>query len=78
MNRAGILALVHRTGSLHVIEPFRLAVDASRGGETRDAVIGMDRRWNLLLVVHVQIEDDRILIISARRAMRTERAQYED
>jgi uncharacterized DUF497 family protein len=52
--------------------------DASRGTEARDAVIGMDRRWNLLFVVHIQLEDDRLRIISARRATRAERALYED
>jgi len=59
-------------------DPFLRVVDASRGAEVRDAVIGMDRRWSLLFVVHIHLEDDRIRIISARRATRAERALYED
>jgi uncharacterized DUF497 family protein len=59
-------------------DPFLRVVDASRGTEARDVVIGMDRRWNLLFVVNIQLEDDRIRIISARRATRAERALYED
>jgi uncharacterized DUF497 family protein len=51
--------------------------DASRHEETRDAIIGMDIRWNLLFVVHIELEDDAIRIISARKATRRERAYYE-
>ena len=29
-------------------DPFLVVVDASRHHETRDAVIGVDKRWNLL------------------------------
>jgi uncharacterized protein len=35
-------------------DPFVVAVDASRNGEVRDAVIGLDTRWNLLYVVHIE------------------------
>jgi len=31
-------------------DPFLVAVDASRNEEARDAVIGLDARWNLLYV----------------------------
>lgn len=58
-------------------DPFLVVVDASRNQEERDAVIGLDQRWNLLFVVHIEVEGDRIRIISARRATRTERKQYE-
>ena len=58
-------------------DPFLIAVDASRNQEERDAIIGFDRRWNLLFVVHMDIEGDRIRIISARKATRQERQQYE-
>jgi hypothetical protein len=35
--------------------------------EARDAIIGMDRRWNLLYVVHIEFDDDDVIrIISAR------------
>jgi uncharacterized DUF497 family protein len=29
-------------------DPFLIVVDASRNDEARDAIIDMDRRWNLL------------------------------
>ena len=51
-------------------DPFLKLVEASRHEETRDAIIGMDIRWNLLFVVHIEI-------ISARKATRRERAYYE-
>lgn len=59
-------------------DPFVRVVDATRNEEPRDAVIGLDRRWMLLFVVHFLVEDDRVRIISARRATRAERAFYED
>jgi uncharacterized protein len=59
-------------------DPFLIVVDASRNNEARDAVIGLDARWNLLYVVHIEHEENVIRIISARRATRQERAEYED
>lgn len=32
-------------------DPLLVVVDASRNDEARDALIGLDRRWNLLYVV---------------------------
>lgn len=58
-------------------DPFLKVVDASRHEEARDAIIGMDTRWNLLFVVHLEREDDAIRLISARKATRRERAYYE-
>ena len=58
-------------------DPFLVVVDASRNDEARDAVIGIDTRWNLLYVVYIEREDNRIRIISARKATRQERAAYE-
>ncbi len=53
-------------------------VDASRNDEARDAIIGMDRRWNLLYVVHIEFDDEDVIpIISARKATRQEREYYE-
>nr|WP_231663744.1 BrnT family toxin [Pseudanabaena sp. 'Roaring Creek'] len=49
-------------------DPFLVVVDASRNDEERDAVIGLDKRWNLLYVVYVERENDVIRIISARKA----------
>ena len=59
-------------------DPFIKIVDASRNDEARDAIIGLDTRWNLLFVVHIEFEDDVIRIISARKATRKEREYYED
>jgi uncharacterized DUF497 family protein len=59
-------------------DPFLVVVDASRNEETRDAVIGLDARWNLLYVVHIEREENVIRIISARKATRQERVEYED
>ena len=58
-------------------DPFLRVVDASRNQEARDAVIGMDRRWHLLFVVHIEPGVDEIRIISAREATRKERLYYE-
>ncbi len=58
-------------------DPFLVVVDASRNEEARDAVIGLDARWNLLYVVHIEREESVIRIISARKATRQERAEYE-
>jgi hypothetical protein len=53
-------------------------IDASPEEEVRDAVIGMDMRWNLLFVVHILIEDEQVRIISARKATRSEKVFYEN
>lgn len=58
-------------------DPFLIVVDASRNDEARDAVIGLDTRYNLLYVVHIEQEGDCIRIISARTATRQERKEYE-
>jgi uncharacterized protein len=58
-------------------DPFLILVDASRNDEARDAVIGLDTRYNLLYVVHIEQEGDCIRIISARKATRQERMDYE-
>jgi uncharacterized DUF497 family protein len=58
-------------------DPFLVVVDASRNDEERDAVIGFDRRWNLLYVVYIERDRDIIRIISARKATRKEREYYE-
>lgn len=58
-------------------DPLLVAIEASRNDEVRDAVIGLDRRWNLLYVVYIERENDIIRIISARKATRKEREHYE-
>ncbi len=59
-------------------DPFLIVVDASRNNQTREAVIGMDRQWNLLYVVHIESKESVIRIISARKATPQERKDYED
>lgn len=58
-------------------DPFFKLVDAGRNNEARDAVIGFDSTGRLLFVVHVEIEDEAIRLISARKATVTERSQYD-
>jgi uncharacterized protein len=58
-------------------DPFLVVIDASRNDEAREAVIGLDARWNLLYVVHVEHQGSVIRIISARKATRQERQKYE-
>lgn len=59
-------------------DPFLRVVDASQNNEQRDAVIGTDQSWNILFVVHIQVEGDEIRIISARRATKKEVNDYEN
>ena len=58
-------------------DPFLKVVDASRNDEARDAIIGMDIHWTLVFVVHIELEEDAIRLISARKATRKERTYYE-
>ncbi len=58
-------------------DPLLVVINASRNDEARDAVMGLDRRWNLLHVVFIECENDIIRIISARKATRKEREYYE-
>lgn len=58
-------------------DPFLIVIDASVDDEARDAIIGLDEQWNLLFVVHLEAENDRFRIISARRATKPERKKYE-
>jgi uncharacterized DUF497 family protein len=58
-------------------DPFLKVMEASRNEEARDAIIGMDTRWNLLFVVRIELEEDAIRLISARKATRKERDDYE-
>ena len=58
-------------------DPFLRLVDASRNHQTRDAVIGYDAQGRLLFVVHLEINDEYIRIISARKATRYERDDHD-
>jgi len=58
-------------------DPFFRWVDASRKDESRAAVIGYDELNRLLFVVHVELDNDAIRIISARKATHEERKHYD-
>lgn len=59
-------------------DPFVRLVDASRNDEMRDAAIGYSLQQRpLLFVVHIQLEDDAIRIISVREATSAEREIYD-
>ena len=53
-----------------------MLVEASRKDEARDAAIGFDASARLLFMVHVEIEDVAIRIISARLAGQKEESEY--
>ncbi|SHF87167.1 hypothetical protein SAMN02745148_03727 [Modicisalibacter ilicicola DSM 19980] len=57
-------------------DPLLVVQDASRNDQPRDAVIGFDTHTRLLCVVYVEIHDEGLRIISARRATRREEAIY--
>jgi len=58
-------------------DPFLVVIEASVDDESRDAIVALDEQWNLLFVVHLEAENDRFRIISARRATKPERKKYE-
>ena len=64
-------------GTTVFFDPFFRLVDASSNHEARDAAIGYDAMGRLLFVVHIEIEDEHIRIISARKAENDERRDYE-
>jgi uncharacterized DUF497 family protein len=57
-------------------DPLLVFLDASRNGESRDAVIGFDAGGRLLYVVHVLVEPDALRLVSARRATPAEEDLY--
>ena len=58
-------------------DPFVLIVEADEAQEeARDAAIGMTQNWLVLFVVYT-MRGDAIRIISARKAVRSERRMYE-
>ncbi len=58
-------------------DPFFRLVDAARNDEARDAIVGFDVIERLLFVVHIEVADAVIRIISARRATNDERREHE-
>lgn len=59
-------------------DPLFVLVQASRNDEAREAVIGFDALGRLLYVVHIEVEEAFIRIISARRAESPEESIYAD
>ena len=58
-------------------DPLVQYQDASRNDEQRDGAVGCDFNFRVLFVVHMEIKDDFIRIISARKAEPHERDSYE-
>ena len=71
-------SITFRQAASAFFDPFLRVVDASLEEEARDAIIGMDENWDLLFVVHIIVEGDRVRIVSARKAIRSERRDYEN
>jgi uncharacterized DUF497 family protein len=57
-------------------DPLFVLVDAARHDEVRDAAIGFDSTGRLLYVVHIEVFESHIRIISARRAEPDEERRY--
>lgn len=57
-------------------DPLYVLLDASRMDEARDAAIGFDGSGRLLYVVHIEIQDDCVRLVSARRATPAEESLY--
>lgn len=58
-------------------DPFVQYLDASRNSEKREGALGCDFYLRVLFVVHLDIENEFIRIISARKAEPNERNSYE-
>jgi uncharacterized DUF497 family protein len=58
-------------------DPLALAIDDLLDPE-RTLLLGMSNGQRLLLVVHVELDESTIRIISARRATSHERRRYEE
>jgi uncharacterized protein len=60
-------------------DPFITVLELQEvDSELRDVSIGMTSTWQVLYVVHTVKTDERIRLISARRATRMERNHYEN
>jgi uncharacterized DUF497 family protein len=58
-------------------DPLALAIDDALD-PGRTLLLGMSNRQRVLLVVHVELDESTIRIISARRATSHERRRYEE
>lgn len=59
-------------------DPLALTITDDSSGERRMATVGMSVCDRILIVVHFEIEEDSIRIISARKATKRERKDYEE
>ncbi|QTA90817.1 BrnT family toxin [Desulfonema magnum] len=59
-------------------DPFYKLEDASRHGEERRGLIGYSESGRMLYVVSVEKGDEAWRIVSARKAVKKERRQYEE
>ena len=63
-------------------DPLHIVIDDpdhSSDGDMRMIVIGMSYLNRVLVVVHIEFEDDQLIrIISARKATKKEKRQYEE
>jgi uncharacterized DUF497 family protein len=75
-NRLNHKGITFETAVEAFFDPFLIFVDASRNFEHRDGIIGKTLTNQLLFVVHIQLEDDRIRLISARKATGNEKRTY--
>ena len=57
-------------------EPLFVLQDGRRNDEHRDAAIGFSSTGRLLTVVHIEVQDESIRLISARRASAAEETIY--
>ena len=58
-------------------DPLLVLADAGEGAEVRDKAIGFSAGGRLLTVVHIEIDDDFIRIISVWRASAAEEVLYD-
>jgi uncharacterized DUF497 family protein len=70
----------YRAAAIQLLESLEtdpsIEEDTTAQGEQRFIVIGMDHLWRLLVVVYTN-RGNRVRLISARYATRSERRQYE-
>ena len=61
-------------------DPMHILIDdpESSTHEGRLILIGVSGKSRVLVVVHLDADEDKIRIISARKATKTERKQYEE
>jgi uncharacterized DUF497 family protein len=58
-------------------DPLALAIQ-DEVHEERTLLLGLSERIRVLLVVHVELDDDTVRLITARRATARERRRYEE